>query len=97
MGPPGQRRNEPVIGVKGRRCDFRHALGKMKHLMMTLIRLYQVLAWYPGGSPCRHSPSCSNFALGAYYRHGFLRGTGLAVARLVRCHPFNPGGYDPVP
>ena len=46
---------------------------------------------------CRFYPSCSAYALQAVERHGALRGTGLAVWRLLRCHPFHPGGYDPVP
>lgn len=46
---------------------------------------------------CRFYPSCSAYALTALTRYGAWRGTGLAVRRLLRCHPFHPGGYDPVP
>ena len=46
---------------------------------------------------CRFYPSCSAYALEAVSRHGAIRGTGLAIWRLLRCHPFHPGGFDPVP
>ncbi|MEW2382436.1 MULTISPECIES: membrane protein insertion efficiency factor YidD [Micromonospora] len=46
---------------------------------------------------CRFYPSCSAYALEAVSRHGAFRGAGLTVRRLLRCHPFHPGGFDPVP
>jgi uncharacterized protein len=46
---------------------------------------------------CRFAPSCSEYALESLRVHGAVRGLWLAVRRLARCHPFNPGGYDPVP
>ena len=49
------------------------------------------------GARCRFAPSCSEYALGALAEHGAARGLWLAAARIARCHPFNPGGYDPVP
>jgi len=49
------------------------------------------------GPHCRFAPSCSAYALEAVREHGAMRGSWLAVRRLARCHPFNPGGFDPVP
>jgi uncharacterized protein len=61
------------------------------------IRFYQ-LAFSPlVGPACRFYPSCSQYALVAIERFGVLHGTYLAARRLARCHPFHPGGYDPVP
>ena len=49
------------------------------------------------GSGCRFEPSCSVFTEQAIAQHGFLRGSSLGMRRLLRCHPFHPGGFDPVP
>jgi putative membrane protein insertion efficiency factor len=67
-----------------------------KRAAVTLIRMYQIAA-SPFPSPCRYSPTCSMYALHAVQRYGVLRGMWLGVRRILRCHPFNPGGFDPVP
>ncbi|HJS75120.1 MAG TPA: membrane protein insertion efficiency factor YidD [Vicinamibacteria bacterium] len=61
------------------------------------IWIYQVTLGLLFRGACRFDPSCSRYAAEALRRHGGLRGTRLAIARLLRCHPFHPGGYDPVP
>jgi putative membrane protein insertion efficiency factor len=69
----------------------------MKTVLRFLLRFYQ-LAISPMMRPsCRFHPSCSNYALEALQIHGAARGSLLAVKRVCRCHPWNPGGYDPVP
>lgn len=64
---------------------------------VVLIRGYQ--RWISPLLPrsCRFVPSCSEYAAQAVERHGLLRGGGLAIRRLLRCHPLHPGGFDPVP
>ena len=61
------------------------------------IRLYQVTLSPILGGYCRYDPSCSAYALEAVDRHGAWKGSRLAVARLLRCHPFGSAGHDPVP
>jgi uncharacterized protein len=69
----------------------------VRHLAVFLIRLYQWTVSPLLGPTCRFYPSCSQYALEAIVRFGVLRGSAFSVARLVRCHPWHPGGFDPVP
>lgn len=69
----------------------------MRWLIIKLIRAYRFLLSPWLGSHCRFYPSCSSYALTAVETHGALRGSGLALRRLLRCHPWHPGGIDPVP
>lgn len=69
----------------------------MAGLLILLVRAYQYLLSPWLGSRCRFAPSCSHYAVEALQRHGALRGTWLAARRIGRCHPWHPGGYDPVP
>jgi uncharacterized protein len=68
-----------------------------RRLLLCVIRAYQLLVSPLLGPRCRFYPSCSCYAHTAIERHGALRGSWLGVRRLLRCHPFNEGGYDPVP
>lgn len=69
----------------------------MKWLGLGLIRLYQLTLGRILPPSCRFTPSCSHYGYEAINRYGLLRGGWLAVKRIARCHPWNPGGYDPVP
>ena len=68
-----------------------------RRLLAGMVRGYQLVISPALPPSCRFTPSCSQYALEAIMRHGAARGTWLTVRRLVRCHPFHPGGFDPVP
>ena len=68
----------------------------MKPALIYLLRGYQVLISPLLPPACRFTPTCSEYAIEAVRQHGALRGTYMAARRLLRCHPFHPGGYDPV-
>lgn len=65
--------------------------------LVTLVRGYQRFISPALPPACRFTPSCSAYAVTALERYGAIRGSWLALRRLARCHPWNPGGYDPVP
>lgn len=64
---------------------------------VALILLYRVTLSPLIGGQCRYEPTCSRYGLEAYRLHGPIKGTRLTLARILRCHPFVKGGYDPVP
>ena len=68
-----------------------------RRLIIAPIRLYQRLVSPLLGPRCRFFPSCSEYFIEAVRLKGVLRGSALGTWRILRCHPFNPGGYDPVP
>ncbi len=69
----------------------------MKYVLLALIRLWQWTFSRTLPPTCRFYPSCSQYGYEAISRYGVLRGGWLTVRRIARCHPFHPGGYDPVP
>lgn len=69
----------------------------MKALLIGFLKLYRLIVSPLYGNVCRYYPSCSAYALEAVQVHGARKGVGLSARRLSRCHPWNLGGYDPVP
>jgi len=69
----------------------------LKRALIAMIRFYK--KWISPLFPpvCRFNPSCSVYAMEALEKYGAVKGCWLAARRILRCHPFNPGGYDPVP
>ncbi|HIC90721.1 MAG TPA: membrane protein insertion efficiency factor YidD [Syntrophaceae bacterium] len=68
----------------------------LKKIVIASIRIYQILLSPLNPSCCRFTPSCSTYSLEAIEKYGVLKGLWLSLKRLLRCHPFHPGGYDPV-
>lgn len=68
-----------------------------KRMMLALLRFYkrEISPMLPDA--CRFRPTCSEYAMQAIAKYGALKGGYLAIRRILRCHPFHPGGYDPVP
>ncbi len=69
----------------------------MRRFLILLIRGYHYLISPFFGNNCRYYPTCSEYTREAIDRHGALRGLWLGIRRILRCHPFHPGGVDPVP
>ncbi|MBS1197573.1 MAG: hypothetical protein H6R18_1358 [Proteobacteria bacterium] len=69
----------------------------MKKLVIGLIGIYRYAISPLLGPRCRFFPTCSEYAAEAVEKHGVSHGSWLAIRRLLRCHPWNPGGFDPVP
>ena len=69
----------------------------MKHALLTLVRLYRMVISPVLPVACRYAPTCSEYCMEAIERYGCKRGLWLAALRIGRCHPFQAGGYDPVP
>jgi uncharacterized protein len=69
----------------------------MKALLLFMLRAYQYAIRPMMGANCRFFPSCSAYAHEAVERYGVAKGAWLAARRVARCHPYHPGGYDPVP
>ncbi len=68
----------------------------LKRVLITLIHIYQHTLSKSLGPCCRFYPSCSSYAIESIEYFGIRKGLWLSLKRLVKCHPFNPGGYDPV-
>jgi len=69
----------------------------IKKIMLAMISIYRVSISPRFPSTCRFTPTCSQYAMEAIEKYGALKGGWLAFKRILRCHPGNPGGYDPVP
>jgi putative membrane protein insertion efficiency factor len=69
----------------------------MNKLLINLLKAYQYAISPLLGRNCRYFPSCSDYAVEAVEKHGAMKGSWLSAKRVCRCHPWHPGGYDPVP
>jgi len=93
MGRVNEYPNEPRL----RDLPFR-LVNIPRFLLLGIIRLYQsVVSPALPSNTCRFYPTCSHYGYQAVYKHGAFKGGWMAVKRVLRCNPFNPGGYDPVP
>lgn len=103
--PDGQKASvhvhEHPSEVRSGLMEDRVAVERKRSVAMWLlrgpIRFYQLAISPMTPSVCRYYPSCSNYAIEAIDKYGALKGGWLAIRRILRCHPFRPGGFDPVP
>lgn len=99
--PPAYRAgeaDEPHPGAPGRARRVLDVIRRVPALtLIGMLRAYQAVISPMTGPTCKYYPSCSHYALTAVQRHGALRGTGLALWRLLRCNPWSLGGVDDVP
>ena len=70
---------------------------RLNNLMIGLIRIYRRFISPILPASCRYDPTCSVYSQQAFQRYGFLKALYLSIRRILRCHPFHPGGYDPLP
>ena len=71
-------------------------MNKVKHILIFLIKGYRKYISPLLGPNCRFQPTCSHYALEAVEKYGFFKGGYLSIKRILKCHPFHPGGYDPL-
>ena len=90
---------EFIMQMEPRLRDLKFSIKHIpRDMLLGLIRAYQkVISPALPVDTCRFYPSCSHYGYQAIYKHGALKGSYLAIKRLFRCNPFNPGGIDPVP
>ncbi|MDE7327758.1 MAG: membrane protein insertion efficiency factor YidD [Lachnospiraceae bacterium] len=70
----------------------------MKHVLIFFVRIYRkYISPLKGRPTCRYFPTCSQYAIEALEKYGAVKGSYLALRRILRCHPFHKGGYDPLP
>lgn len=84
-------------GEEAMKDVFKFIVEIPKNLLLLIIRFYRKFISPLSPPSCRFTPSCSHYGYEAIEKYGFLKGGWLAIKRIGRCHPFNPGGYDPVP
>lgn len=68
----------------------------MKEILLLLIKIYQKMISPLFPASCRFYPSCSEYSYGSIKKHGVIKGTYYSIIRILKCHPYHPGGFDPV-